>query len=385
MTNIVSQTIQRIRTSKVTAVFFIVGFAVSILLISLNTSLVFSQLDAADFKKKNMPPKATQYELHTKTRGSISKEQYEKLFAGIRPETGVIINGLTVHTDAQRVNSSWAISVEYFTEGVCWHYPLIKGRYYTADELKKGTPVVLAGESVVDQDAEEKDGKLWIRIGGREYEIVGIVGNKNGSSLWENRLFIPYSTLPADVEKQIYWGDPGLNFLLYNRDGSMKQDIKVIEKNADQFLKKCHVERIGKNEVEDISQYIINSLSGLAVMAVLGYLVTLIHSVNILMYWIRKMRFEIGLRKACGYTNGKLFGMLYKEILGMCLISAAVALLAQKAAGLVMEKAGSLYLIMSRWNFLTAVLICVGSALLILLVAFKRLASIQPIEIVRGD
>ena len=40
---------------------------------------------------------------------------------------------------------------------------------------------------------------------------------------------------------------------------------------------------------------------------------------------------------------------------------------------------------MSRWNFLMAVLICVGSALLILLVAFKRLASIQPIEIVRGD
>lgn len=385
MDNIISLTIQRLRTSKVTAVFFVFGFTISILLISFNTSFVFNNLNASEFKKENMPPGGVQYVLSTAHRGTISKEQVEELFKGIRAGTGVIINGIMAHPDAAPVNAYAPVSVEYFTEGVSWHYPLKKGRYYTPEELQSGKAVALAGESVVSKFAEEKDGKYMLKLGNKEYEIVGTVGSKSSRSLWEGRIFIPYSALPSDIADDFFWGDESLNFILYNQEKSVNKDIQIIRANARKFLKKCHIKKVGKLESDDMSELLMRNVSSFAVMAVLGYLATLVYAVNILMYWLRKMRFEIGLRKSCGYTNREIFGRMYKEVFGMCLVSASLSLILQETVGMLMEKTGDIYFELSPWNFLIAVAICLVSSFIILLAPFRRLAAIQPVEIIRGE
>lgn len=383
---------QRFQHSKVTAAFFVIGYAVSMLLISINTSFVFQHLDAANLKKKFTPPNGTLYtvsDVGDKTDITyVTKEDIENLFQGIRPDTGVIFNGAIVRADKDTdvQGGYYSLNAEYFTEDSGWHYPLKEGRYYTAEEMAAGEKVALIGSSLEDW-VEQKDGKEIISLGGTEYEVIGRVGNENGMSLWENYAFVPYSAIPENAKSFFAWGPQTLNFTLYNEKGALKEDIKLIRENGKKLKSGFEIEKVGKLQVEDMVSTLLENVDGLYIMAVLGYLATLIYAVNIILYWLQKMRFEIGLRKACGYTNGRIFRMLYEEILGMCLIACVLAFVVQKLAGVLLYTTGyeAIRFSLSVWNLLIALAITVISTFIILILPSRKLAKIRPVEILRGE
>lgn len=381
---------QRFQHSKVTAAFFVIGYAVSMLLISINTSFVFQHLDAANLKKKFTPPNGTLYtvsDVGDKTDITyVTKQDIVNLFQGIRPDTGVIFNGLETRADKSTdVHGGYcSLNAEYYTEDSGWHYPLKEGRYYTVEEMAAGEKVALIGSSLEDC-VEQKDGKEIISLGGTEYEVIGRVGNENGMSLWENYAFVPYSAIPEDAKSFLAWGS--LTFTLYNERGALKEDIKLIRENGKKLKSGFELEKVGKLQVEDMVSTLLENVDGLYIMAVLGYLATLIYAVNIIMYWLQKMRFEIGLRKACGYTNGRIFRMLYEEILGMCLIACVLAFVVQKLAGVLLHTTGyeAIRFSLSVWNLLIALAITVISTFIILILPSRKLAKIRPVEILRGE
>ena len=387
MKNMIILVWQRFQRSKITATFFIIGYAISMLLISINTSFVSQHLNAAALKKKFTPPNGTQYVVSAETSGSVTKADIDNLLKGLRSGTGVIFNGLETHPDKDNdVNGYYPVSAEYLAKDTNWHYPLVSGRYYTVKELSEGKKVALIGKSL-DKYVEKKEEKEFICLGGTDYEVIGRIGNQNGLSLWDNRVFLPYSALPEDTQEYFMWASESLNMVLYNKKKGFKKDLEVIQKNGEQLKSGFEIEKVGKLEVEDMVSDLMNNMDDLYIMAVLGYLATLIYAVNILMYWLQKMRFEIGLRKACGYTNGKIFWMLFQEILGMSFIACFLAFAVQKFAGVLINSTGidSLRFSLSIWNIVVALLITVISTFIILILPCRKLAKINPVEILRGE
>lgn len=381
MKNILILTLQRFRRSKITSLFFIIGYMISMLLISVNTSFIFQHLNAASLKEKYTPPYGTQYVISTDSFESATTSEIISLLKGIRPDTGVIFNALETHPDNATVNTYCPVSAEYFTGDVTWHYPLSDGRYYTADELKKGEKVALIGKNLKGY-TEKKKGKEIIHLYGDTYEVIGTVGEPGSVSLWDNRIFLPYSALPPDTKETFTWGS--INFILYNKDNHLKKDINIIKKNGQQW-KEFKLEKLGKIEVENMLNELMQNMDTLYIMAILGYLATLIYAVNILVYWLQRMRYEIGLRKACGYTNAIIFKRLYQEILGMCLVACCLALGIQILAGLFIDQTGIQYFDLSVWNVIISLIITFVSTLIILIIPFRRLAAINPVEILREE
>ena len=168
----------RIKQSPLLSALLIFGLVTSILLISLGTSFVSNLYYSDKAKNQYNPKKAKVYDITYSALKSSDSSVMNKLFSKIDNDTGLFINDLLLHTDASEVNVYNKVSGEYFTNNNVWHYPLISGSYYTADDVKKGNKVVVLGSNLLKK-AYERNGNKYIEIEEEEYLIKGVIGIPN--------------------------------------------------------------------------------------------------------------------------------------------------------------------------------------------------------------
>lgn len=320
--------IHRFRQNKVTTIFFMVGMILSMLIVSISISFSYEIIYAEKNKRDNMPPNGRVYSIKCKEDVKCTGDDILHLFEGIQEETGIIINNLMVHPKSSKLNSYNLVSAEFFARDEGWHYPLVSGRYYTAEEIKNGEKVVLIGERIKDY-TREADGKQYIDIYDTEYEVLGVVGLEGQLSLWDNRIFMPCTALPTEVMEPLLTGEDRGSLIIYNASGDMKKDIDVINANGKSIIKGFKLKNEGPIEVENVVKQLLQSQNPIFILAILGYCVTLIYAINIVIFWLEKRRYEIGVRKAFGYTDKDIAKMIFGEMAGLALLSGIMAFAVQ--------------------------------------------------------
>ena len=377
MKSLLAMVKHRINQSKATSLFFIFGMVISMLLCSIGISFSSELIYAAMNKEKFAPPNGTVYSLNIKGDDIIDMDtsSINTLLKGIRSDTGVIFNNFYIPLNKDEINAYNSASAEWFSEDDNWHYPVSRGRYYTAKEVKNGDKVVAIGK-LLEKNTYEENGKQYIDIYGEKYEVVGIVGFKNQSSLWDGRLFIPATSLP---EKEIENHSLDMSgMILYNEDSNFKEDINIIEKNSKKLCKSMQIEYGGKIQTENMIENLIQSFDDIYILVITGYLATLIYSINIVILWVEKRRFEIGVRKAFGYTDKDIAKMIFQELFGITLVSAVISIAIQEILSLVLGRLGNYPFKIYLPNIIISIVIVLITALITSVIPVIKALLIPP-------
>lgn len=374
----------RIKQSPLLSALLIFGLVTSILLISLGTSFVSNLYYSDKAKNQYNPKKAKVYDITYSALKSSDSSVMNKLFSKVDNDTGLFINDLLLHTDASEVNAYNKVSGEYFTNNNVWHYPLISGSYYTADDVKKGNKVVVLGSKLLKK-AYERNGNKYIEIEEEEYLIKGVIGIPDEKSSWDNRIIMPCTSMPKNYFKNNLQRDlEDISFVIYNEKGEYSQDIKQINAEGKKLFDNFTLDYLGELQDDNSLKIVVENPDFLLFVALIGYIITIIFAINITVFWIEKRKYEISVRKAFGFTNGSIMKMIFKEMIGFAIISFAIAIIVQFLLGLAVGSIANYTLKLYLPNLVIGLFVVLVTALVTTLIPAIKAIKVEPAEALKS-
>lgn len=374
----------RIKQSPLLSALLIFGLVTSILLISLGTSFVSNLYYSDKAKSQYNPQKAKVYDITYSALKSSDSSVMNKLFSKIDNDTGLFINNLLLHTDASEVNAYNKVSGEYFTNNNVWHYPLISGSYYTAEDVKKGNKVVVLGSNLLKR-AYERNGNKYIEIEEEEYLIKGVIGIPNEKSSWDNRIIMPCTSMPKNYfENNLQRDLEDISFVIYNEKGEYSQDIKQINAEGKKLFDNFTLDYLGELQDDNSLKVVVENPDFLLFVALIGYIITIIFAINITVFWIEKRKYEISVRKAFGFTNGSIMKMIFKEMIGFAIISFIIAIIVQFLLGLIVGSIANYTLKLYLPNLVIGLFVVLVTALVTTLIPAIKAIKVEPAEALKS-
>ena len=374
----------RIKQSPLLSALLIFGLVTSILLISLGTSFVSNLYYSDKAKNQYNPKKAKVYDITYSALKSSDSSVMNKLFSKVDNDTGLFINDLLLHTNASEVNVYNKVSGEYFTNNNVWHYPLISGSYYTADDVKKGNKVVVLGSKLLKK-AYERNGNKYIEIEEEEYLIKGVIGIPDEKSSWDNRIIMPCTSMPKNYfENNLQRDLEDISFVIYNEKGEYSQDIKQINAEGKKLFDNFTLDYLGELQDDNSLKIVVENPDFLLFVALIGYIITIIFAINITVFWIEKRKYEISVRKAFGFTNGSIMKMIFKEMIGFAIISFAIAIIVQFLLGLAVGSIANYTLKLYLPNLVIGLVVVLVTALVTTLIPAIKAIKVEPAEALKS-
>lgn len=374
----------RIKQSPLLSALLIFGLVTSILLISLGTSFVSNLYYSDKAKNQYNPKKAKVYDITYSALKSSDSSVMNKLFSKVDNDTGLFINDLLLHTNASEVNVYNKVSGEYFTNNNVWHYPLISGSYYTAEDVKKGNKVVVLGSKLL-KEAYERNGNKYIEIEEEEYLIKGVIGIPDEKSSWDNRIIMPCTSMPKNYfENNLQRDLEDISFVIYNEKGEYSQDIKQINAEGKKLFDNFSLDYLGELQDDNSLKVVVENPDFLLFVALIGYIITIIFAINITVFWIEKRKYEISVRKAFGFTNGSIMKMIFKEMIGFAIISFAIAIIVQFLLGLAVGSIANYTLKLYLPNLVIGLVVVLVTALVTTLIPAIKAIKVEPAEALKS-
>ena len=374
----------RIKQSPLLSALLIFGLVTSILLISLGTSFVSNLYYSDKAKNQYNPKKAKVYDITYSALKSSDSSVMNKLFSKVDNDTGLFINDLLLHTNASEVNVYNKVSGEYFTNNNVWHYPLISGSYYTAEDVKKGNKVVVLGSKLL-KEAYERNGNKYIEIEEEEYLIKGVIGIPDEKSSWDNRIIMPCTSIPKNYFKNNLQRDlEDISFVIYNEKGEYSQDIKQINAEGKKLFDNFSLDYLGELQDDNSLKVVVENPDFLLFVALIGYIITIIFAINITVFWVEKRKYEISVRKAFGFTNGSIMKMIFKEMIGFAIISFAIAIIVQFLLGLAVGSIANYTLKLYLPNLVIGLFVVLVTALVTTLIPAIKAIKVEPAEALKS-
>lgn len=212
------------------------------------------------------------------------------------------------------------------------------GRFFTEEENKNQTPVVVLGYDVKQDLFGESDAlERTIKLGRQNYRVIGVMKQRGAAMFfnWDDIVYLPLKTL----QKKIM----GVDYITYLL-GTMKDPTRDLETKAEMESvlranhnitdpKKDDFAVTTQAEMQDMLGAIMGGIQLLLIaIASISLIVGGVGIMNIMYVSVAERTFEIGLRKAVGATRKNvLWQFLWEAIFitllgGLCGIIIGVVL-----------------------------------------------------------
>lgn len=211
-------------------------------------------------------------------------------------------------------------------------YDLADGRNFSSQDIQYGRPVAIIGKDVQETlfEVEYPLGKI-IRIDGRPYRVIGLVGEKGsvfGNSL-DNFVLIPYTTA-----MNVYGSERNIDIQV------KAPSMMSINASMDELTGLLRtIRKVPPGEENDFEIETNESLSGAfdqftGVLYIFGFVVggiallgAGIGVMNIMLVSVTERTREIGIRKAVGATKKAITSQFLMEAIVICQIGGIVGML----------------------------------------------------------
>jgi putative ABC transport system permease protein len=315
----------------------------------------------------------------------------------IRTQVKSVINvSPQVDTQVQLIygNQNWRSTVRGVTpEYVALkNWPIVRGGMFTEQEIERGSPVCVLGDSVAQILFGDEDPLgATIRVKDLPCRVAGVLGVKGQSATGQDQddtFLMPYTTVMKKIKGQ-FWLDDIL------MSATSAANIATAEVDVTELLRARHRIREGRDddfklrrpteiaEAVAASARVMEAL--LASVASVSLLVGGVGIMNIMLVSVTERTGEIGLRMAVGARA--------RDVLRQFLLEAVILALAGGAIGFLSGYAGSE--VISRWFewptrvSSNAVIVAFGFATAIGLFfgyyPARRAARLDPIDALRHE
>ncbi|WP_434748299.1 ABC transporter permease [Paenibacillus amylolyticus] len=292
-------------------------FTTFVMMLGLIISVVLSTVGIQSIKKSSeYVTYQQQFTLQNKTELEINilnnkgEQEFFQLFKGINNKTGVIISNLSMVTT---VGLQKVLPI-FWDEDPVQPYPLQEGNYITSQDIEEGQKVALLGKRLQSL-SYMKDGQRFVQLDHEEYKVIGILGieGKNVDSL-DGQIMIPATSWSNRLKKMIV-ENKLVEVKLFNASSNTIADGNKIKLNS-RNVSGTSV-KVLQHQIDDSGTATIK-IDIEVYLAVIIYVLSLINCINITSFWINERRYEIGIKKAFGYTN---FDVIFSILFEMCTIT----------------------------------------------------------------
>lgn len=209
----------------------------------------------------------------------------------------------------------------------------VSGAYHLCDYLiKQDEPLpfpveqiaetgdVIIGEGILPECRQDETGTLFLELEGKRYYVYGIAKGKNSNLLYGKLVICPGGTQVQDSLQK--YGYDAFKVLYGSSQVELEEAVQEFEADMQDT---CTVfyERDAEQYYEvgaEASAERFNMM--IAVFA-------MINCIIISEFWIIRRRQEMVIRKIWGFSNGKLYFLIYRELVVLSLISVLFVLTIQ--------------------------------------------------------
>ncbi len=376
---------RQIKSNTISTMFVILGYSISLLLVSLGTSyaLIMSQQD--NMRDNAMPENA----IGTLIKWYSNKDMYSILstFKNISIDGGVLISGIYADLDSSDGSVLFPVSAEFFHRNTGL-YPIVEGRYYTANEIAQNKRVALLGRGL-KKYTETRNGKTYTKIFGEEFEVVGIIGKKGTTTPWEVRISIPVGSIPETCIDMLMY-EHNMSSYIYNEKNNANLEIERVKMALKGINPKIEVDTNPSKHKSNLITFLFSG-STVVLLALFVLMLSLINSVLITLCWISQRGYEIGVRKAFGQTNYQLGKLIFTDMLILIFLSSVISILLEflsikfissniKVSSFLFGSNINFAPKMFIGNFIVSIIFVLLITLLTSLPQFIKAVRIQPIE-----
>lgn len=341
--------------------------------VGISTSIAYQQLMNTRYELEG-----EQYQLIVNPNGKLTDSFWDRLYNVLIDDSGLYINQINIPTSyaSDYIPRSYPLLFKG-NKGI---FPLLEGKYFSYENVKNKDRIALVGKDAVLL-LPEINGKRYVKLSGTSYEVIGVIGEKNKKTVWDKSVYFPINSLPDKDQSNL--SGPQLQMVLYSRAESIDEQFeKVKALFSETGIDILQAQRVIPDKISFWQAISFRYQDNLIVY--IFFIVSLINSLNIAMSWVAERRYEIGIKKAFGHSDGNIIKNLFLE---MFLLFSVGAILAA-AIHFLIFKFLSKFISFGQVFFIEAVFVSMVLAFVstILTIAFSvsKILSIQPAEAVKG-
>ncbi|MVQ34403.1 ABC transporter permease [Paenibacillus anseongensis] len=298
-------------------------------------------------------------------------------FRHMSSSSNLWIQNMTVETEKGLISPM----IEYWNSNTFNKLPLVEGNAIQKKSLELGNKVCMVGQAYIPY-LTNRDGKRYIKLDNENFEVTGIIGTEKGKSPYlEHRIVIPVTSLTQRMETKLL-AQKNVSVVLYGDPAQLLKDYDIIKGYSSEVFKISQPDFSSLKGVTSNFSY-LGHLGDQFTFIVIVYVLALINSINITIYWVKERRGEIAVKKAFGIQNMTIAFSFYSELLVVYMLSAFLIILVQLGiSGFIGEWIGYPYRITMADLINHSVLVFVTTLLVVILpIAASR--NIQPVELMR--
>lgn len=350
----------------------IIGLTISVILSSVGIQTVNNQNQLVNFQRQYALPNTSTFKLIFEQ--TMPSGLYERVLQSLSPQTGVMVDYISMNLQDDLID----VQPIYFPNPIPLPYPILSGRLFSKEDLQTAAKVVVVGKEM-SKKAIHRNGKLYLKLDGEPYEVIGIIGNADQQiDVLDYKILLPATALSSRVLDFMY-GQKEIQLTLFSEVQVTYVDFKKIRALA-QSNSNSTIKVYFMDESENETLHAPMRHEEFIVMAFITYALALVNVINISMYWIKERKYEIGIRKAFGYTNSDIFKLIYFELIVIASISIVFGFLIQFVLGRFMSKIIEFPLGFSLQHLFFSIIFIIFTALVTSIIPVMKMIKINPVE-----
>ena len=276
----------------------------------------------------------------------------------------------------------FVISSEVFTKRPEWVPPCIEGAYFNSDMVNSNEKIALIGKNFINETNKQGNDR-YIDINGINYKVVGVMGRKDSQSLWDNDIIVPFDSVPENA-LNLYKDSLNYSFIFKKNGDTPYKDVQTILDYSKEIDKNVKINLVIPRDLDALNAQFWNESRPVLILIGITLLLAIVNVMHISYYWIFQRKKEIGIRKAYGANNLKIFLMLYAEMTFLILIAAILALLLHFLISLFIKEIFGYSISISVVNLVFGVLVSFICGFITSVIPMRSSLRIEPGILIKG-